>query len=98
MLRKETFYVSNRWYLLIGLVTSIILPLISFTKTIWVNPEPISKFIEVIPITDDKTISPVSQSPIDWSLILSAAYGLITIVILLKVGFEITSFFYKIVN
>jgi beta-lactamase regulating signal transducer with metallopeptidase domain len=98
MLRKETFYVSNRWYLLIGLVTSIILPLISFTKTIWVNPEPISKFIEVIPITDDKTISPVSQSPIDWSLILSAAYGLITIVILLKVGFEITSFFYKIVK
>ena len=98
MLRKETFYVSNRWYLLIGLVTSIILPLISFTKTIWVNPEPISKFIEVIPITDDKTISTVSEAPIDWSLILSAAYGLIAIVILLKVGFEIASFFYKIVK
>jgi beta-lactamase regulating signal transducer with metallopeptidase domain len=98
LLRKETFYVSNRWYLLGGLVTAIILPLITFTKTVWVNPEPISKFIEVIPITDYKTISPVSEAPIDWSLILSAAYGLIAIVILLKVGFEIASFFFKIVK
>jgi beta-lactamase regulating signal transducer with metallopeptidase domain len=98
LLRKETFYVSNRWYLLVGLVTAIILPLITFTKTIWVNPEPISKFIEVIPITDDKTSSPVSEAPIDWSLIFSAAYGLIAIVILLKVGFEIASFFFKIVK
>ena len=98
LLRKETFYVSNRWYLLGGLVTAIILPLITFTKTIWVNPEPISKFIEVIPITDDKTSSPVSEAPIDWSLIFSAAYGLIAIVILLKVGFEIASFFFKIVK
>jgi beta-lactamase regulating signal transducer with metallopeptidase domain len=98
LLRKETFYVSNRWYLLMGLVTSIILPLITFTKTIWINPEPISKFIEVVPITNDKTIRTVSEAPTDWSLILSTAYGLITIVILLKVGFEIASFFYKIVK
>jgi beta-lactamase regulating signal transducer with metallopeptidase domain len=96
LLRKETFYVSNRWYLLMGLVTAIILPLITFTKTVWVNPEPISKFIEVVPITNEKTIRTVSEAPIDWSLILSAAYGLITIVILLKVGFEIASFFFKI--
>ncbi len=98
LLRKETFYVSNRWYLLGGLVTAIILPLITFTKTIWVNPEPISKFIEVVPITNDNTISTVSQVPIDWSLIFGAAYGLIAIVILLKVGFEIASFFFKIVK
>jgi beta-lactamase regulating signal transducer with metallopeptidase domain len=96
LLRKETFYVSNRWYLLMGLVTAIILPLITFTKTVWVNPEPISKFIEVVPITNEKTIRTVSEAPIDLSLILSAAYGLITIVILLKVGFEIASFFFKI--
>lgn len=98
VLRKETFYISNRWYLLMGLVTAIILPLITFTKIIWVNPEPISKFIEVVPITNEKTIRTVSEAPIDWSLILSTAYGLITIVILLKVGFEIASFFYKIVK
>jgi len=79
-----------------GLVTSILLPLITITKTVWVNPTPISKFIEVVPITNDKTISPVSEAPIDWSLILSATYGLIAIIILLKAGIEIASFFYKI--
>lgn len=98
LLRKETFYVSNRWYLLMGLATSIILPLITFTKIVWVNPTTISKIIEVLPTTDDKTISPVSEAPIDWSLILSAAYGLITFIILLKVGIEIASFFYKIIR
>ena len=98
LLRKETFYVSNRWYLLMGLVTSIILPLITFTKTIWVNPEPISKFIEEVPLVADTSIRTVSEALIDWSLIYSAAYGLITIVILLKVGFEIASFFFKIVK
>jgi beta-lactamase regulating signal transducer with metallopeptidase domain len=98
LLRKETFYVSNRWYLLMGLVTAIILPLITFTKTVWVNPEPISKFIEAVPITNDKTIRTVSEPPIDWSLILSAAYGLIIFLILLKVGIEIASFFYKTIR
>ena len=98
LLRKETFYVSNRWYLLMGLATSIILPLITFTKIVWVNPTTISKIIEVLPTTDDKTISPVSEAPIDWSLILSVAYGLITFIILLKVGIEIASFFYKIIR
>jgi beta-lactamase regulating signal transducer with metallopeptidase domain len=98
VLSKETFYVSNRLYLLWGLVISIFLPLITFTKTVWVNPEPISKLIEVVPITDGKKISTVSETPIDWSLILSATYSLIAIIILLKVGFEIASFFYKIIR
>lgn len=95
-LRKETFYVSNRWYLLMGLVTSIILPLITFTKTIWVDPEPISKYIEVVPLVDDTTIRTVSEEPMDWSLILSSAYVLVSLIIILKVGIEIASFFNKI--
>lgn len=93
-LRKETFYVSNRWYLVMGLVTSIILPLLTFTKIVWVDPEPISQFIEVVPITE----STVVEEPVDWSLILSSAYAVVTILILLKVGFEIASFFYKIIK
>lgn len=93
-LRKETFYVGNRWYLLIGLVTSIVLPLITFTKTVWVDPEPISQFIEVVPITESKVI----KEPVDWSLILSSAYVLVSLIIILKVGIEIASFFNKIIK
>lgn len=97
-LRKETFYVGNRWYLLTGLLTSIILPLITFTKIVWVDPEPISKYIEVVPLVDDTTIRTVSEEPMDWSLILSSAYVLVSLIIILKVGIEIASFFNKIIK
>ncbi|HQK40614.1 MAG TPA: peptidase M56, partial [Flavobacterium alvei] len=40
LLRKETFFNSNRWFLLAGLITSILLPLVVFTKIVWVEPTP----------------------------------------------------------
>lgn len=40
LLRKETFFNSNRWFLLAGLFTAISLPLIAYTKVIWVDPAP----------------------------------------------------------
>jgi beta-lactamase regulating signal transducer with metallopeptidase domain len=40
-LRKETFFKSNRWFLLFGLVISVLLPVVTFKKTIWVEPIPI---------------------------------------------------------
>jgi hypothetical protein len=97
-LRKETFYVGNRWYLLTGLVTAIVLPLLTFTKTVWVDPEPISQFTEVVPLVDDTIIRTVSEEPMDWSLILSSAYAFVSLLIILKVGIEIASFFNKIIK
>ena len=40
LLRKETFFNNNRWFLLAGLVTSVILPFIVYTKVIWVDTVP----------------------------------------------------------
>ena len=40
LLRKETFFTANRWFLVAGLVTSVILPLVVFTKIVWVEPDP----------------------------------------------------------
>ena len=40
LLRKETFFRSNRLFLLAGLATSALLPLIVYTKTVWVDPAP----------------------------------------------------------
>jgi hypothetical protein len=51
MLRKETFFTSNRWFLLGGILTSIVLPLLVFTKTIWVNPTPNTMDWSNIPFT-----------------------------------------------
>ena len=38
LLRKETFFISNRWFLLSGLVTAVVLPLLVYTKVVWVEP------------------------------------------------------------
>jgi hypothetical protein len=40
LLRKETFFTSNRWFMLAGLVTSALLPAIEYTKIIWITVAP----------------------------------------------------------
>ncbi|MBS7253755.1 M56 family metallopeptidase [Flavobacterium branchiicola] len=42
LLRKETFFNSNRYFLLAGLLTAVILPLIIYTKVVWIEPIPVS--------------------------------------------------------
>ena len=95
-LRKETFFTSNRWYFLTGLLLSLVLPLITFTKTIWVEPTPIPEYYEeAIPITYN-TIETPTQAPLDWSLILMSTYFVISILIIMKIGMELVSFFRRI--
>src|SRR5574343_531618 len=66
-LRKETFFVSNRWYLISGLVLSLILPLITFTKIIWVEPTPIPEsYEEAIPITYSSIEIPAQENPFSF--------------------------------
>lgn len=43
LLKKETFFTSNRWFLLAGLFTAIALPFIVYTKTIWIEPTPVTQ-------------------------------------------------------
>ncbi|WP_374402069.1 M56 family metallopeptidase [Flavobacterium sp.] len=96
-LRKETFFTSNRWYLIGGLVLSLILPLITFTNTIWVEPTPIPVYYEeVIPVINNTIEVPVQETPLDWSLILTTAYAVISILIVMKITLELASFFNKI--
>jgi hypothetical protein len=40
LLRKETFFNSSRWFLIAGLITSIILPFVVYTKVIWIEAPP----------------------------------------------------------
>lgn len=37
LLRKETFFNSSRWFLIAGLITSVVLPFVVYTKVIWVE-------------------------------------------------------------
>ncbi|WP_447636782.1 M56 family metallopeptidase [Flavobacterium microcysteis] len=38
LLRKETFFTANRWFLLAGIATSLFLPKVILVKTVWVEP------------------------------------------------------------
>jgi hypothetical protein len=74
LLRKETFFKSNRWYLLLGLVTSVLLPLVTFKKVIWIEP---------LPQDFEWATGPVLMAPsepqgfeINWILVISAVYAI----------------------
>jgi hypothetical protein len=93
LLRKETFFNKNRWFLIFGLLASVLLPLITFTKTIWVDPTPIDYETisnDYIPyIIENKVI----EEPIDWNSILMYVYFGISIILVLRLLIEVLSFF-----
>jgi len=50
-LKRETFYQLNRWYFIGSIIASITAPLITFTKTVLVDPIPVEYFVN-----DNETI------------------------------------------
>ena len=79
LLRKETFFKSNRWFLLAGLFTSALLPLVIYKKIVWIDPAPqipVSQ-INVSPLTIQYTPQPIHTPPleINWLYIALLAYG-----------------------
>jgi hypothetical protein len=88
LLRKETFFNSNRWFLLVGLLTSIGLPLVFFTKIIWVTPTPTSINWSQIP----ETIQNQSTSfTINWYLIIGIFYTMVTGFLIVQLGYDFYS-------
>ncbi|WP_370527673.1 M56 family metallopeptidase [Flavobacterium sp. LC2016-12] len=88
LLRKETFFNSNRWFLLSGLITSAILPLVVYTKVIWVNPTPLSNvnYASLYSAQIEKNVS-----EINWSLVLIAIYSIGVLALLIKFALDFYS-------
>jgi len=92
LLRKETFFTSSRWFLLAGLITSVILPFAVYNKIVWVEPAAVE-----VSALDQKTYGVsnlnFSQIPIhtiknesfeiNWNYVLLAIYilGFLALVI-----------------
>src|SRR6188508_2316424 len=70
LLRKETFFTANRWFLLAGLLTSVILPWIVFTTIVWVEPTPTNFEWSNMPMR------PLQEESfeINWYLVLAGGY------------------------
>ncbi|MFB9080357.1 M56 family metallopeptidase [Flavobacterium procerum] len=90
LLRKETFFNSNRWFLLGGIVLSITLPLLVFTKTIWINPIPETDLNNEIFDTTSNLSS--ENSFLNWENILILIYGLGFLALAIKFAVD----FYKL--
>jgi beta-lactamase regulating signal transducer with metallopeptidase domain len=97
-LRKETFFKSNRLYLILGLISSFIFPLITFTKTVWVESKPVI-FDESISSNSIfvENIAPIEDT-FNWNEVLIFVYLLISILVLIKITIEVVSFFKSIQN
>lgn len=70
VLKKETFYQLNRWYFIGSIGISITAPLITFTKTVLVDPIPVAYFVT----DNDSVINEGLEEPsfletIDWQQI-----------------------------
>ena len=92
-LRKETFFSKNRWFLIAGLIASVVLPLITFTKTIWVKPNPI--IFKTGTYSNSLIVNPTPYEPvtISWDLILMYVYLFVALFFISKILIELVSFF-----
>ena len=88
LLRKETFFTSNRWFLLAGLITSVVLPLVVFTKIVWVDPSPTNIDWSRIPVTNTVENEAIE---INWYLVFAIVYSIGILVFLIKFAFDFYS-------
>ncbi|MFQ6599551.1 TonB-dependent receptor plug domain-containing protein [Flavobacterium sp. C3NV] len=73
LLRKETFFTSNRWFLLAGLITSIVLPFLVYTKEVWVDPTPMIN----LNLSQINVTQPIEESfQINWNYVFLVLYSI----------------------
>ena len=88
LLRKETFFNSNRWFLLAGLVTSVALPFLVYTKIVWIDPVPIPnlKYSQVyIPQTIQEGFE------VNWNYVFLAIYSIGFLAFIIKFAIDFYS-------
>ena len=88
-LRKETFFNSNRWFLLAGLVTSVVMPFIVYTKTVWLDPLPLQEMqaidIKELLLLQQSIIAKQQQAEkINWFDVAAGVYfaGVVFLILL----------------
>jgi len=83
-LRKETFFNSNRWFLLAGLITSLALPFVTYTKIVWVDPTPVTYNYNAVSQAYHYVPAQEPAFEINWFQILLVLYGIGMSVFFLK--------------
>lgn len=94
-LHKETFYNTNRWYLLGSIAISIIAPFITFTKTVFIEAsKPTIDWDQLAAINSQNTIVEENLFTIENLAIVIIA--LISTILVLKTLFQLARTYHKI--
>ncbi len=95
MVRKETFFNGNRWFLITGLFTSLLLPFYSITKIVYVEQPKIAleDLIATANISGKVIVQPVidQNQPLDYFQIAALVYGLMVFILFIKVVIDLIS-------
>ncbi len=84
-LRKETFFDSNRWFLISGILTSLLLPLVYYTKTIHVD----STFVVKNSVEQPEVLMLVNEFSVNWLPIFFYLYILVSLFFVFKLVFQV---------
>ncbi len=87
LLRKETAFESNRKFLAVGMLSSLVLPGMYFTKTVFIEPPQNSSPFS--PQVYNYAIPVPQENPIDWWEIATLIYAVVAGAMLLKLLFRI---------
>jgi hypothetical protein len=99
LVQKDTFFNSNRWFLQLGLLTSIVIPACFIKKTVLINV-PVhfeNNVISMAPIVANNTTA-VIEDAIDWFQIGTYIYGSMVLFLLFKIVSELVSLYKLIKN
>ena len=100
LVRKETFFNSNRWFLLTGLFTALLLPWFNITKVVYVE-KPKMALADLVAYSSQNMVATprvATPEPFDWMLLVWFGYLAITLFLLARIVINFTSLFRMLYN
>jgi beta-lactamase regulating signal transducer with metallopeptidase domain len=91
LVRKETFFTSNRWFLIAGLFTSLLLPLFIIKKIIYVERSKVN-VANLVAYTPTSSNIPAVET-FDWMQLIWVSYILIAALLVIKIIFNFISLY-----
>lgn len=100
LVRKETFFNSNRWFLLTGLFTALLLPWFNITKVVYVE-KPKMALADLVAYSSKNMVATPrvpTPEPFDWMSLVWVGYLAIALFLLARIVINFTSLFRMLYN
>ncbi|WP_179317550.1 hypothetical protein [Winogradskyella undariae] len=91
LLKKETFFQHNRWFLLIGLIIAIVFPLIVIPVYIPIEPTTLQESIFTTSVNHSTLTEDVVETSLNWKELISIVYTIGLLIFLIQFIFQFGS-------